>query len=158
MSSKTESKTSPLTGMSRRKALRILSTAPAIPLFHPGASPSWKPEFLEPHELETVASLSECILTTSEASGRRVVAVHEYIDLALDRSDARVQGQFRDGLAWFDGHLSRNGKGRFVDLSRQEQLHLLEAISDTSRAHEPKGYAFFTQIKQLTIEGYYREQ
>ena len=44
---------------------------------------------------------------------------------------------------------------RFTELDRGQQHQLLTAISDTSRSHEPKGYAFLTQIKQLTIEGCY---
>ena len=47
---------------------------------------------------------------------------------------------------------------RFIELDRDQQHQLLTVISDTSRSHEPKGYAFLTQIKQLTIEGYYRSE
>ena len=78
-----------------------------------------------------------------------------YIDFALSRADGATQKSFTDGLSWLDAHVLRLRSRRFVELDLEEQHQLLEEISDTSRSHEPKGYAFFTQLKQLSIEGYY---
>lgn len=147
-------------GISRREALRFLASASALPLFQPSLSghtlerAPWQPRFLDPNDVETVASLSECIIAPSA----RQTAVPEYIDVTLARAEPSVQAAFRNGLSWLDHYASRSTGHRFIELDRDGQLRLLAEISDTSRAHEPKGYAFLTQIKQLTIEGYYHAE
>lgn len=149
-------------GMSRREALRFLGSASALPIVCPALSQhryeastpgAWQPRFLTPNELDTVAALSECVIPGTRTSG---AAWRAYVDDALEHADPGFQAAFRDGLGWLDDYVSRSAGRAFVELDRDHQHRLLAAISDTSRAHEPKGYAFLTQIKQLTIEGYYR--
>jgi hypothetical protein len=102
--------------------------------------------------------LSDCIVPATRAPGTRDAAVHEYIDLALSRAELEVQNSFKKGLVWLEEYVSRSTRQplAFSALDRDEQHQLLAEISDTSRAHEPTGYAFLTLVKQLTIEGYYR--
>ena len=155
-------------GFSRREVLRFLASASALPLVHPAltddplvqvaAVASWQPRFLDPGDVETVASVSECVISWPRAPGAREGEVREYIDLALSRAEPAVQSSFNEGLSWLDDYVSRAMRKRFIELDRDQQHQLLTAISDTSRSHEPKGYAFLTQIKQLTIEGYYRSE
>ena len=155
-------------GFSRREALCFLGSASALPLVPPAlrndplvrvaAGASWQPRFLEPGDVETVASLSECVILGPRPPGARDGAVLEYIDLALSRAEPAVQTSFNEGLSWLGEHVSRSMRKPFTELDRDQQHRLLAAISDTSRSHEPKGYAFLTQIKQLTIEGYYRSE
>ena len=157
-------------GFSRREVLRFLGSASALPLVHPAltndtlvqvaAGASWQPRFLGPGDVETVASLSECVISGPwpRPPGARERAVLEYIDLALSRAEPAVQTSFNEGLSWLDGYVSRSMRKRFTELDRDQQHQLLTAISDTSRSHQPKGFAFLTQIKQLTIEGYYRSE
>ena len=159
-------------GFSRREALRFLGSASALPLV-PSAlrndpfvrvavGASWQPRFLDPGDVETVASLSECVIPgpwlRPRTPGAGDGAVLEYIDLALSRAEPAIQTCFNEGLSWLDEHVSRSMRKPFTELDRDQQHRLLAAISDTSRSHEPKGYAFLTQIKQLTIEGYYRSE
>ena len=152
-------------GFSRREALRYLGSASALPLVPTSltndlvriaAGRSWQPRFLDPNDVETVGSLSECVILGPPSAGDG--AVLEYIDLALSRAEPAVQQSFKEGLSWLDEYVSRSMRKRFTELARDQQHELLAAISDTSRSHEPKGYAFLTQIKQLTIEGYYRSE
>lgn len=155
-------------GFSRREALRFLGSASALPLFHSAlshhrlvqvsAGASWQPRFLDPEDVETVASLSESIIPRPRTSGARDAAVHEYIDFALSRAEPAVQTGFNEGLSWLAEYVSRSMRKQFTELDREQRHQLLAEISDTSRSHEPKGYAFLTQIKQLTIEGYYRTE
>ncbi len=154
-------------GFSRREALRFLGSASALPLLPPAlrhdplvqvaAGASWQPRFLDPGDVETVANLSECVISWPwpRPPGAREGTVLEYIDLALSRAEPAVQSSFNEGLSWLDDYVSRSMRKRFTELDRDQQHQLLAAISDTSRSHEPKGYAFLTQIKQLTIEGYF---
>ncbi len=157
-------------GFSRREVLRFLGSASALPLVPPAlrndplvrvaADASWQPRFLDPRDVETVASLSECVILRPwpRTPGAHDGAVVEYIDLALSRAEPAIQTCFNEGLSWLDEHVSRSMRKPFTELDRDQQHRLLAAISDTSRSHEPKGYAFLTQIKQLTIEGYYRSE
>lgn len=155
-------------GFSRREVLRFLGSASALPLVHPAltddplvhvaAVASWQPRFLDPGDVETVASVSECVISWPWPPGAREGEVLEYIDLALSRAEPAVQSSFNEGLSWLDDYVSRAMRKRFTELDRDQQHQLLTVISDTSRSHEPKGYAFLTQIKQLTIEGYYRSE
>lgn len=161
-------KNRPSAGLSRREALRFLGSASALPLVYPAIShhryevpttpapPAWKPRFLAPEAVETVVSLSECIISRAEAPGASDTSVVDYIDSALARSEPAVQVAFYEGLSWLEEYARRSMGMRFIELDRDRQHRLLAEISDTSRAHEPKGYAFLTLIKQLTIEGYYR--
>ncbi|GMR21997.1 MAG: hypothetical protein BMS9Abin37_0320 [Acidobacteriota bacterium] len=154
-------------GFSRREALRYLGSASALPLvptsltndplIRIATGASWQPRFLEANDVETVASLSECVIV-EPPSARDAEEVLEYIDLALSRAEPAVQTSFNEGLSWLDEYVSRSMRKRFTELASDQQHELLAAISDTSRSHEPKGYAFLTQIKQLTIEGYYRSE
>jgi len=155
-------------GFSRREALCVLGSASALPLVPLALTDEplvqlavgawWQPRFLGRGDVETVASLSECVIPWPGPLGAREDAVLEYIDLALSRAEPAVQSSFRDGLSWLDDYVSRSMRKRFTELDRNQQHQLLTAISDTSRSHEPKGYAFLTQIKQLTIEGYFRSE
>ena len=157
-------------GFSRREALRFLGSASTLPLV-PSAlrndalvrvalGASWQPRFFDPGDVETVASLSECVIPGLQRRrpGVRDGGVLEYIDVALSRAEPAIQTCFNEGLSWLAEHVSRSMRKPFTELDRDQQHRLLAAISDTSRSHEPKGYAFLTQIKQLTIEGYYRSE
>ena len=149
----------------RRTALRYLGSATALPLFHSAlaqssivglvASESFTPRFLDARDVKTVARLAALIIPRTDSPGAADKAVHEYIDYALSESDRATQKSFQDGLRWLDEHVAASRHRRFVELDDNEQHQLLEEISDTSRSHEPTGYAFFTQLKQLSIEGYY---
>jgi hypothetical protein len=143
-------------GFSRREALRYLGSASALPFVSLDAAPPWQPRFLDPSDVETVASLSQCVALGP--TGARDAAVLEYIDLALSRAEPAVQQSFNEGLSWLNEYVSYSMRQRFTELARDQQHELLAAISDTSRSHEPQGFAFLTQIKQLTIEGYYRSE
>ena len=148
----------PSSGISRRDALRFIGSATALPLLLPppsahAAKDTWQPRFLDPKDVETVASLSECVLPRTDRLRARGRAVHEYIDLALSRAELREQNAFNDGLSWLDAHVSTSRQRKFTELDRDDQRRLLAEISDTARFGNPRGHAFLTQVKQLTIEG-----
>lgn len=152
-------------GLTRRRAMRLFGLASALPLLHPGLTPysvkgnsrraSWHPRFLSPEDIETVASLCDCIVFGAHPPVPCDTPVHEYIDFALSEAEPAVQKGFNEGLAWLDRYAAHSRQAKFTSLPRDEQYQLLSEISDTSRSHEPTGYAFLTHIKQLTIEGYY---
>lgn len=155
-------------GLTRREAMRLFGSASALslippalahyPVGNPPLDASWQPRFLAPADVETVACLSECILSSAQTAVARDPSVHRYIDFALSEAEPSFQASFEEGLVWLENYVTRARGVNFTSLDRSEQYQLLAEISDTSRSHEPKGYAFLTQIKQLTIEGYYRPE
>lgn len=158
----------PSSGVSRREALRVLGAAAALPLFDPGrlhhplaqvpAGEAWQPRFLDRNHVELVVSLAECIIPRTDTPGARDAAVHEYIDFTLARAESTVQQRFTDGLAWFDAYVAASRRAAFTELDPDRQNDLLTELSDPGRSPAPEGHAFFTQMKDLTIEGYYRSE
>ncbi|MBF86275.1 MAG: hypothetical protein CL489_17610 [Acidobacteria bacterium] len=150
---------------SRREALRVFGAAAALPLFDPGrlhhplaqvpSGQAWQPRFLDVNQVETVASIAECIIPRTDTPGARDAGVHEYVDFALERAEATVQQRFTDGLTWFTAHVATLRRRTFTELGRDEQSRLLAELSEPTSSQGP---AFFVQMKELTIEGYYRSE
>ena len=153
---------------SRREVLRVFGAAAALPLFDPGrlhhplaqvpSGQAWQPRFLDLEQVETVASIAERIIPRTDTPGARDAAVHEYIDFALDRAEAAVQQRFIAGLAWFSEHVAVSRRRRFPELESDEQNRLLAELSEPGRSTSSQGHAFFVQMKERTIEGYYRSE
>ena len=142
----------------RRTALKALGSLsllalphPAVPLQH---GETWTPRFLDDAELDAVTELAELIIPQTDTPGAKAANVHQYIDFVLSEATEKRQGSFRGGLAWLD---ERSGS-RFVSLDEQAQIKLLEALSADGSSEDERGVAFFEQIKQLTVEGYYRSR
>lgn len=163
MVSPTRGSSSPTSaGYSRRDALRVLGAASSLPFLTAASAAAfsgalgWQPKCLSPRAAKTVERLVESVLAQVETPGVEHAGIHEYIDLVLSRSDESVRTRFEEGLSWLDAYSRQSRRRNFADLSRRERRSLLEEISDTSANHEPDGYRFLTEVKQLTIEGYYR--
>jgi len=127
----------------RREALKRVGTLAAVPVlsaYHPlvpvqpGGAP-WQPRFLTPDEATLVAELAELIIPQTETPGAEAANVHQYIDLVLSQGSGRSQTAFRRGLERFAG----------VDEARR-----VEMLGD--------GGPFFDELKQLTVDGYYRSE
>jgi hypothetical protein len=127
----------------RREALKrvgALAAAPVLAGYHPlvpvpqdGAP--WKPRFLDAREAELVAELAERIIPETETPGAKAANVHQYIDLVLSEAVSESQQSFRSGLR------------RFADTNEARQLEILS-----------EGGAFFDQLKELTVDGYYKSE
>lgn len=129
----------------RREALKrvgALAAAPVLMGYHPlvpiqEGGAAWEPRFFEAREAELVAELCERIIPETDTPGARAANVHQYIDLVVSEDTPENQSAFRRGLATFDS----------ADEARQiELLHL----------HE--GGAFFEELKNLTVDGYYKSE
>lgn len=153
-------------GVNRRQALATLSLATAgscllpelalavnntherDPLSAPGV------RFLSPEAIETVGFVADCIGHESDDPEARRRAVR-YVDLVLFRSSSSVQQDFQDGLWWLDDFAKERFGSRFAKLDTAQRSRLLASVSDTQRIRQPRAHAFFTQLKQLTIESHY---
>ncbi len=127
----------------RREALKRVGTLAAAPVlagYHPlvpvqeGGAP-WTPRFFDPREAEMVAELAERIIPETETPGAKAANVHQYIDLVLSQDTEESQQAFRGGLE------------RFAGADEARQVALLR-----------EGRVFFDQLKELTVDGYYKSE
>jgi len=129
--------------INRREALKRVGTLAAAPVlagYHPlvpvqEGGAVWEPRFFNAREAELVAELVERIIPETDTPGARGAHVHQYIDLVLSEETRASQAAFRRGLEAFDG----------ADEARQ--IELLRA-----------GGPFFEQLKELTVDGYYKSE
>src|SRR5881409_155113 len=101
-------------------------------------------QVLDPHQSETVATIAELIIPTTDTPGARAAQVHRFIDLLLAEwvtDDERAS--FLKGLADVDAR-ARTAFG--VDF-----LAATDAQRGAERDRRP---AFFQQLKWLTVFGY----
>lgn len=160
-------------GMERREVLRVMALAAAasqFPGFHrwvfacghepPGGAQvrpaQYTPQFFSAHEYSTVERLTEMIVPSDGTPGAREAGVSEFIDFMV-WSDPGVQYNFRTGLTWLDAHSERLHSKPFGDLDANQQNEILEALAykDRFRPGEEDGRAFFRQIREYTMMGFY---
>lgn len=127
----------------RREALKRVGTLAAVPVlsaYHPlvpaqpGGAP-WQPRFFTPSEAILVAELAELIIPQTETPGAKAAHVHQYIDLVVSQRDPQSQQAFRRALERFAG----DDEARHVELLGE-------------------GGSFFDELKQLTVDGYYKSE
>ncbi len=167
--------------VARRTVLKTLGAYAVVPLVHgidatglwaigdvhprvpPQEAGPWRPRYLTDFENETVTALSDRIIPATDTPGAAAAKVNQYIDWALSQAPVDDQRAFRAGLGWIDADSDRRYGRRFIDLDSSTQDELLTPLAqaadgaDRTAAAEP-GPAFFADLKQRTIEGYYRSE
>ena len=121
----------------------------------------WKPVFLSKKDAGRVAVVCEAIIPRTDTAGARDARVHEYIDLALSVEGAARQKSFREGLKWMDRYCKDLSGQGLMKISESDLADALETLSDIHDAHPEDlkpGAAFFSDIKNRTIFGYYTSQ
>ena len=153
-----------------------------------GAVVPFQPKFFTPAENELITVISDLIIPTDEKSpGAREARVNEFIDLMISESKGDEQAFWRAGLQAVNRKSGRRFGRNFVEASEDQQINLLEAISQNemnfqnlpdllgSAQSAERGPSeilisqnkmnpqdlqeyFFGQIKRRTIEGYYTSE
>lgn len=124
------------------------------------AAAAWTPKVLSASQNETVTTLSELIIPTTDTPGAKAAKVNEFIDGALAHASAADRTAFIDGLTWLDAHCKDQHKSAFVGLTGDQQVAVLTALStaENPSAADKPGVDFFKAIKAMTITGYYTSQ
>jgi gluconate 2-dehydrogenase gamma chain len=163
-------------GVQRREVLRILGTAAAAAHF-PGFSKwgfacghignaalqikpaQYTPQFFSRAEYDLVERLTELIIPSDTTPGAKEAGVAEFIDFMV-ASDPEPQYPFRLGLGWLNAHSERQYGGKFMELSAEQQISLLETLAykDKWRPGEEDGRAFFKLIREFTVTGFYTSE
>jgi len=126
----------------------------------PAVAGAWKPKVLSATQNETVTTLSELIIPTTDTPGAKAAKVNEFIDGVLGDTSADDRTKFLDGLTWLDAHCQDQHKNAFVGLTGDQQVAVLTALSTAEHPStaETPGVDFFKAIKAMTIAGYYTSE
>jgi hypothetical protein len=163
-------------GIQRREVLRILGTAAAAAQF-PGFS-KWgiacghigeaalqirpavyHPQFFTPSEYALMERLTEIILPSDGTPGAKEAGVAEFIDFMV-ANDPDEQYGFRTGLSWLDAFAEETAGERFMELTPEQQISLLEPLGfkDKARPGQEAGQTFFSMVREYTVTGFYTTQ
>ena len=116
--------------------------------------------YFTPHEMDTIAVLSNIIVPADAVSGSATDAkVPDFIEFIVkDKPEHQVP--LRGGLRWLDLQMAnRHGKA-FKDSSREQQIAMVDAIAYPAKAapEMAQGVAFFSRMRNLTLTGFYTSE
>ncbi len=162
--------------LSRRKALKMIagsvSAAVSLPVLGEGAAraavptcriarrtaelPAHPPKFFRSGQIRALEALSETIIPADDHSpGAKAARVWEYIDDIVADSNQTNQGLWTAGLAAIDQIAERDYGKNFGDCAAEQQIALLEKLSQNEDKPTSPQEKFFVEIKRATIDGYY---
>ena len=131
------------------------TTAGAHQHFPEPAAPP--PHFFNESDFATISRIAELIIPETDTPGAIGAGVPAYIDLVIARNTDQ-QLVVADGLRWLDGEAGRAAGKKFVELTDEQQLSILEPLctaTDANKNSLARNIQFFSLIKSLTADGYY---
>ena len=162
--------------MNRREALLALGGVAVLadPLYAAGRSLRGRMggglQVLDPHQNETVATIAELIIPTTDTPGARAAKVNEFIDLVLGAwFDATERTRFLAGLADVDARSRKQFAKDFTAATPEQQTQILKGLDlelAEFRDAEKEGVAgeattsqrFFRTMRRLTLLGYFTSE
>ena len=114
-------------------------------------------EFLNEHELLTIAALCDIILPANDSYGSATdVKVPEFIDFIVKDLPSH-QVPIRGGIMWLDNFSNKSFGKEFISSSNEEQIVICDQIAypQTTKPELKQGEKFFTRMRNLTLTGYY---
>jgi gluconate 2-dehydrogenase gamma chain len=123
---------------------------------HAPASP--RQHFFNDNDFQLISRVADLIIPETDTPGAVGAGVPEYIDMMIARNTDQ-QLVVADGLRWLDAEAKRQGGSRFLDLSEQKQIAILEPLCELAdqgnTQRQARNVQFFALIKALTADGYY---
>ena len=165
--------------VSRRKALKIIvgsaGAAVSLPVLGESGPPTSMaachitpraqaaapsairtPKFFNEGQVKTLEALSETIIPTDDHSpGAKAARVWEYIDEIIADSDQSSKSLWTQGLSAVDTLAERAYQKKFAGCAPEQQIALLEKISQNEEHPATLEERFFVAAKRATIDGYY---
>ncbi len=162
--------------VSRRKALKIIvgsasaavtlpglgdgdprSAAPLCHIAPPAAEvPLYNAKYFNAQQVRTLEALSETIIPADEHSpGARAARVWEYMDDLVADSDQTTKTLWTQGVTAVDKMAELEHGKKFVECAPEQQIALLENISQREETPATVEEKFFVEIKKATVDGYY---
>ena len=122
----------------------------------------WNPQFFDTDQARLITDLSDIIIPDTDTPGAAAAGVPAFIEEMVSTAyDEDAQNQFLSGLDAFNS-LAREAHGNdYADLDPAVQYQFAD---DQNRAAvggehmEEEGTAFFLQMKELTLMGYFTSE
>jgi gluconate 2-dehydrogenase gamma chain len=117
-------------------------------------------KFYTPHEMETIAILSDIIIPRDQISGSATDAkVPDFIEF-ITKDKPELQTPMRGGLLWLDLQSAKRFGKAFKECDSQQQLHIVDDIAYPEKAKPgmKQGVAFFSLMRNLTATGFYTSE
>ncbi len=114
-------------------------------------------QFFTPHEMATIAVLSDIIIPKDDVSGSATDAgVPDFIEFIVKDIPAH-QTPMRGGIRWLDFQCMTRYEAAFKDASKEQQLEMVNEIAYPQQAKPEmkQGVAFFNLMRDLTATGFY---
>jgi hypothetical protein len=127
--------------MTRREALQTttliaagaLVAGPALSSAHAQAAAApFVPKALTPAQLESVATLAELIIPTTETPGARAALVDRFVDNIIANTQPADKERFLTGLAWMDTRSTALYGKPFTGATPEQQTELLTKLAAPS--------------------------
>jgi hypothetical protein len=121
------------------------------------AAAPFTPKALSAAQLESVATLAELIIPTTDTPGAKAALVDRFIDNIMANARPADKERFLTGLAWMDTRSTALYGKAFAAATPAQQTELLTKLAARSghAADDAPGVPFFTAMKGMTISGYY---
>jgi len=115
------------------------------------------PKALSAAQLESVATLAELVIPTTDTPGARAALVDRFVDNVMANAQPADKERFLAGLAWIDTRSTALYGKAFTSATPAQQTELLTKLAAASghAAEDAPGVPFFTAMKGMTISGYY---
>lgn len=119
-----------------------------------------KGTFFNPHEMETLAVLSNIIIPADAVSGSATDAgVPDFLEFIV-KDMPHHQVPLRGGLRWLDLQSTKRWGKAFKEGTQQEQLSLVDEIAYPAKAKPEmrQGVNFFNHLRGLVATGFYTSE
>lgn len=112
--------------------------------------------FLAEADFRTISRIADLIIPETNTPAASGAGVPSYIDMVIAR-DAEQQQLVADGLRWLDAEAGGQAGKKFMDLSEDVQLGILQPLCQAADAGNSlaRNVQFFALMKNLTADGYY---
>lgn len=131
-------------------------------------------KFFTPHEMATIAVLSDIIIPKDEISGSATDAkVPDFIEFIV-KDKPELQTPMRGGLLWLDMESAKRFGNAFKDCSAQQQIQIVDDIAYPEIEYKDEkgnkvkkgnvqpqmrqGVSFFNLMRNLTATGFYTSE
>ncbi|MGH9721672.1 MAG: gluconate 2-dehydrogenase subunit 3 family protein [Bryobacteraceae bacterium] len=115
------------------------------------------PRFFSGGQWDILTRLTDLIIPPTGTPGAAAAGVPQYIDDVVT-ANREHQRRFQEGLAWLESESATRFKLPFLKLTEDQQIALLQPLSDAVDAKEAKltpEAQFFRVLKNMTADGYY---
>lgn len=116
---------------------------------------------LDDEQLQKIATIAELIIPQTDTPGAIAAGVPEFIHrIVAEWYTEQERAAFMEALALVDAESRTRFGSRFIELSAAEQTSMLRTLEaqTTDGSHTRRDGAFFAQIKELTVLGYYTSE